>query len=135
MINQGNVTLRERAICAWRKERPKRLAQLLRRADLTLELRKKLEEVLGDGLPIKIMLDLRDHPVAIIEDLRFTLTKHREKRRRGIMLLDVCPRCGTETGMTINTLADLGQLFEGFGAVIHLGCTECIGLTDDELKP
>ena len=50
------------------------------------------------------------------------------------MLLDVCSRCEAETGLIIDSLADLGQLFEGLGTKISLGCTECIGLTDDELK-
>jgi hypothetical protein len=127
-------TLRKRAVRAWRKERSKRVAQLLKRADLTLELRKKLEEVLGDGLPIKIVTDVRNRPIAMIEELRFTLTHHREKNRRSLMLLDACLRCESETGLIIDSLANLGQLFEGFGGTINLGCTECIGLTDDELK-
>ncbi len=135
MRNQGYVPLRERAVRAWRKERPKRIARLLKRADLMLELRKKSEEVLGDGLPIKIITDLRDRPVATIEELRFTLTNHRDKNRRSLMLLDTCPRCEAETGLIINSLADLGQLFEGLGTRINLGCTECIGLTDEDLKP
>ena len=123
-----------RAVRAWRKERPKRIAQLLKRADLMIELRKKLEEVLGDGLPIKITTYLRDLPIAMIEELRFTLTKHRRKNQKRIMLLDTCPRCAAETGLFIDSLADLGQLFEGLGMKISLGCSECIGLTDDELK-
>jgi len=119
---------------AWRKERPKRVAQLLKRADLVLGLRKKLEEVLGDGLPITIVTDLRDRPIATIEELHFTLTSHHGKNRKRLMLLDVCSRCEAETGLIINSLADLGQLFEGLGTKISLGCTECVGLRDDELK-
>ena len=135
MSNQGYGTLRKRAMCAWRKERPKRAAQLLKRANLRLELRKNLEDVLGDDLPVKIATDLRGRPIAMIEELRFTLTNHCEKSRKKLMLLDTCSRCEAETGLTINSLADLGQLFEGLGTKISLGCTECIGLTDDELKP
>lgn len=135
MSKQGHGTLRKRAVRAWRKERPKRVARLLKRADLMLELREKLEEVLGDGLSIKIATDLRDRPIAMIEELRFTLTNHRNKSRKKLMLLDACSRCEAETGLIIDSLADLGQLFEGLGAKISLGCTECIGLTDDELKP
>lgn len=99
-----------------------------------LELRKKLEEVLGDGLPIKIITDLRDRPIATVEELSFTLIKHRGKNQKRLMLLDTCPRCAAETGLIIDSLADLGQLFEGLGMKISLGCSECIGLTDDELK-
>lgn len=135
MSNQGYGTLRKRAARAWLKERPKRVAQLLKRAELMIELRKKLEEVLGDDLPIKIETDLRDRPIATIEELRFTLTNHRQKNQKRLILIDVCHRCEAETGMIIDSLADLGQLFEGFGMTIRLGCTECIGLTDDELKP
>ena len=134
MSKQGYGTLRKRAVRAWQKERPKRIAQLLKRADLMLELRKKLEEVLGDGLPIKIATDLRDRPIATIEELRFTLANYPEKNRKGLMLLDVCPRCEAETALLIDSLADLGQLFEGLGTKINLGCSECLGLTDDELK-
>jgi hypothetical protein len=134
MSNQVYGTLRERAVRAWQKERPKRIAQLLKRANLMLELRKKLEEILGDDLPLKIATDLRDRPIATIEELRFTLTKHRDKNGRRLMLLDVCPRCEAESGLIIESLADLGQLFEGSGTATNLGCTECIGLTDEELK-
>jgi hypothetical protein len=135
MKNQGHGALRKRAARAWKKERPKRVALLLKQADLTLELRKKLEEVLGDGPPIKIITDVRGRPIAMIEDLRFTLAHHREKNRKRLMLLDACLRCESETGLIIDSLADLGQLFEGFGTTINLGCTECLGLTDDELEP
>ena len=134
MSKQGYGTLRKRAVRAWRKERPKRIAQLLKRADLMFELRKKLEEVLGDNLPIKIITDLRDRPIATIEELSFTLTKHPGTNQKRLMLLDTCPRCAAETGLIIDSLADLGQLFEGLGMKISLGCSECIGLTDDELK-
>jgi hypothetical protein len=134
MSNRGYGTLRKRAVHAWRKERPKRVAQLLERAELMLELRKKLEEVLGDDLPVNIAVDLRDRPIAIIEDLRFTLTNHCKKGRKKLMLLDACSRCEAETGLIIDSLADLGQLFESLGTKISLGCTECIGLTDDELR-
>lgn len=135
MSDQGYITLRKRAVRAWRKERPKRIAQLLKRADLMLELRKKVEEVLGDDLPIKIETDLRDRPIATIEELRFTFANHRERNRKRLMLIDSCHRCQAETGLIIHSLADLGQLFEGLGTKISFGCTECIGLTDDELKP
>jgi hypothetical protein len=135
MSKQGYGTLRKRAVHAWRKERPKRIAQLLKRAGLMLELREKLEEVLGDNLPIKIATDLRDRPIATIEELRFTLTNHRGKNQKRLMLLDVCSRCEAETGLIINNLADLGQLFEGLGKKISLGCSECLGLSDEELKP
>jgi hypothetical protein len=135
MNNRRHVPLRERAVRAWQKERPTRIAQLLKRADLALDLRKKLEGLVGDDLPIIIVSDLRGRPIAMVEELRFTLTNYHGTRRRRLMLLDVCPRCEAETGLIINSLADLGQLFEGMGTKISLGCTECIGLTDDELKP
>lgn len=135
MNKQGYVSLRERAVRAWQEERPKRVALLRRRVNLMRELRKKLEEVLGDDLPVKIATDLRDRPIAVIEELRFTLTNHCKKNRKQLMLLDACCRCEAETGLIIDSLADLGQLFEGLGTKISLGCTECIGLTEHELKP
>lgn len=134
MNKQGYVSLRERAVRAWQEERPNRVALLRRRVNLMRELRKKLEEVVGDDLPVKIAIDLRDRPIAIIEDLRFTLTNHCKKSRKKLMLLEACPRCEAETGLIIDSLADLGQLFEGLGTKINLGCTECIGLTEDELN-
>jgi len=102
---------------------------------LKLELRKKLEEVLGDNLPVKIATDLQDRPIAIVEELRFTLTNHCKKNQKKLMLLDVCSRCEAETGFIIDSLADLGQLYEGLEMKVSSGCTECIGLTNDELKP
>lgn len=135
MNKQGYVTLRERAVRAWQEERPNRVALLRRRVNLMRELRKKLEEVLGDDLPVKIATDLRDRPIAIIEELHFTLINHCKKSRKQLMLLNACSRCEAETGLIIDSLADLGQLFEGLGTKISLGCTECIGLTEDELKP
>lgn len=134
MSNRGYVTLRERAVRAWRRERPLRVAQLLKRADHMLELREKLEEVLGDDLPIKLTTDLRDRPVATIEQLRFTLTENCEKGQKQLMLLDACSRCEAEVGVIVDSLAALGQLFEGLETKISLGCTECIGLTDEELR-
>lgn len=97
---------------AWRKERPRRISRLSNRADLILELRKKVERILGDGLSIKITIDLLERPIATIEELRFTLSEHRDRSQRMIMLIDSCPRCGAETVVIINSLADLGQLFE-----------------------
>ena len=135
MNKQGYVSLRERAVRAWQEERPKRVALLRRRINLTLELRKKLEEVLGDDLPVRIATDLQDRPIAIIEEVRFTLTNHCKKSRKQLMLLDVCSHCAAETGLVIDSLADLGQLFEGLETKISLGCSECLGLTKDELKP
>jgi hypothetical protein len=134
MSNRGYITLRERAVRAWRQERPRRVAQLLKRAGLMLELREKLEEVLGDDLPIKLATDLRDRPIATIEQLRFTLIEDFENRRKNLMLLDACSRCEAETGLVIDSLANLGQLFEALETKVSLGCTECIGLTDDELR-
>jgi hypothetical protein len=135
MSNGGRVTLKQRAVRAWRKERPKRIAQLTKRAQSALELCNKLEEVLGDGLPINIAADLRGRPVATVEGLRFSLTDMCEKSGKKLLLLDVCTRCETETGLIINSLADLGQLFEGLGPQISLGCTKCIGLADEDLPP
>jgi hypothetical protein len=135
MDDRGYVPLRTRAVCAWRKERPKRIAQLLNRAALMLELREKLEEALGRDLPIHITIDLMDRPIATVEELRFTLTNNCEQSLRRLMLLDTCPRCETERGEVISSLADLGQLFEGLGGKIYLGCSECLGISDEELTP
>ena len=133
--SNSKTPLKERAKRAWREERPKRVAELLERINLAFELREKLEEVLGDDLPIKILTELQDRPVATVEELRFTLANPYARNLKSLMLIDSCPRCAAETGFIINTLADLGQLFEGFGTTINIGCTECIGLTDDDLKP
>lgn len=135
MDDRGYVPLRIRAVCAWREERQKRIAQLLKRAALILELREKLEEAFGSDLPIHITTDLMDRPIATVEELRFTLTNHYEQSLRRLMLLDTCPRCEAERGEVINGLADLGQLFEGLGEKIYLGCSECLGISDEELKP
>jgi hypothetical protein len=128
MAAKGYAPLRERAARAWQKERPRRVAQLMRRARLSLELRNKIKEVLGEDLSVRIMTDPQDRPVAIIEEFRFTLSEQQEGKYKGIMLIDTCPRCEAETGYTINTIADLGQLIEGFEITIRSSCTECIGL-------
>ena len=134
MVAKGHVPLRERAARAWQKERPRRIAQLVKRANLSLELRKKIEEVLGEDLPTRIIPDSQDRPVATIDEFRFTLSEQHEEKYKSLMLIDTCPRCEAETGYVINTIADLGQLIEGFGMTIRSSCTECIGLTDDDLK-
>lgn len=133
MSEKGQVPLKERAARAWQKERPKRVALLLRRAGLSLELRKKIKEVLGKGLPTRIVTDPQGRPVATIEEFQFTLSERREGGNRSLMLIDSCYRCGAETGHVIDTIADLGQLIEGFGMMKTSSCTECIGLTDDDL--
>jgi hypothetical protein len=135
MSKQGSIPLKERAVHAWQEERPKRTAQLLKRINLTFELRQKLERLFGHDLPIKVVTDLQDRPIAMIDDLRFTLTTHGKKNQKNLILMDTCPRCWAETGVPINTLANLGQLLERFGTTLNLGCSECIGLTDNELKP
>jgi hypothetical protein len=135
MSKQGYIPLKERAVHAWQEERSKRAAQLLKRINLTFELRQKLERLFGDDLPIKVVTDLQDRPIAMIEDLRFTLETHGKKNQQNLMLMDTCPRCLAETGTPINTLADLGQLLERFGTALNLGCSECVGLTDDDLMP
>lgn len=135
MSDKGYVTLRERAARAWKKERPKRVAHLLTRASRTQELREKLEEVFGEGIPTTITTDLQDRPVATIEGFRFTLADQgREGIPKSLVLIDNCPRCEAETGVVIDTLAELGQLFEGLMRLGRSSCSECLGLTDEDLK-
>ena len=133
MDDQDYVSLRERAIQAWHKVRPNYAARLMKQADRMLELRKKLEEVLGSNLPIRIVPNLGDRPVAEIDDLRFALTTIGEDGQKRLVLIDPCPRCGSETVLVIDALADLGKLFDRFGATLYLGCSECVGFEDDEL--
>jgi len=135
MSGKGYVTLRERAARAWKKERPKHVAHLLRRASRTQELREKLKEVFGEGIPATITTDLQDRPVATVEEFRFTLADEgREGSPKSLVLIDNCPRCEAETGFVIDTLAELGQLFEGLMRLGRLNCSECLGLTDEDLK-
>jgi hypothetical protein len=135
MSNRSYVPLRERALRAWNEDRPKRAAKLLRRINQTSELRRKLEKILGHNLPIEVVIDLQDRPIAVIENLRFTLTTHGKKHQKSLILMDSCPRCSAETGTPIDNLADLGQLLEHFGTHLNLGCSACVGLTENELKP
>lgn len=135
MSGKGYVTLRERAARAWKKERPKRVAHLLGRASRTQELREKLKEVFGEGIPTTITTDLQDRPVATIEGFRFTLADQgREGCPKSLVLIENCPRCDAETGYVIDTLAELGQLFEGLMRMGRSSCSECLGLTDEDLK-
>lgn len=135
MSDKGHVTLRERAERAWKKERPKRVAHLLKRADRTQELREKLKQVFGEDIPTTITNDLQDRPVATIEGFRFTLADQgRDGCPKSLALIDNCPRCDAETGFVIDTLAELGQLFEGLMRLGRSSCSECLGLTDEDLK-
>lgn len=136
MSDKGYVTLKERAERAWKKERPKRVAHLLRRAERTQELREKLREMCGEDVPATITTDLQERPVATIEGFRFTLADEgRECRPKSLVLIDNCPRCEAETGFVIDTLAELGQLLEGVMRLGRSSCSECLGLTDEDLKP
>jgi hypothetical protein len=136
MRDKGYVTLKERAARAWKKERPKRVAHLLRRVNRAQELLEKLKEVFGEDIPVAITTDLQDRPVATIEGFRFALADQvREGCPKSLVLIDNCPRCEAETGFVIDTLADLGQLFEGLTRMGRSSCSECLGLTDDDLKP
>lgn len=135
MSDKGHVTLKERAERAWKEERPKRVAHLLRRASRTQELREKLKEVFGEGIPATITTGLQDRPVATIEGFRFTLADQgREGSPESLVLIDNCPRCDAETGFVIDTLAELGQLIEGLMRLGRSSCSECLGLTDEDLK-
>lgn len=135
MSDKGYVTLRERAERAWKKERPRRVAHLLSRASRTQELREKLKEIFGEGIPTTITTDLQNRPVATIEGFRFTLADPgREGSPKSLALIDNCPRCDAETGYVIDTLAELGQLFEGLMRMGRSSCSECLGLTDEDLK-
>lgn len=134
MENRVYVPLRERALRAWRKDRPKRIAQLRRRIAVAISLREELEKVFGDSLPINVITDLHNRPVAIIEELRFTFIDFRGESEKNIALINVCPRCEAEVGFAIGNLAELGQLLESFDTSKNLGCSECIGLSDSELK-
>jgi hypothetical protein len=135
MSDKGYVPLRERAAQAWKKERPKRVAHLLRRASRTQELREKVKEVFGEGIPTTITTDLHDRPVATIEGFRFTFVdRFPGRRHKSLMLIDNCPRCDAETGFVIDTLTELGQLLEGLTRLGRSSCSECLGLTDEDLK-
>lgn len=91
--------------------------------------------MLGSGLPINVVTDLQNRPIAIIEDLRFTFADFGRESRGNISLIHVCPRCEAEVGFAVGNLAELGQLLDSFDTSKNLGCSECIGLTDSELTP
>lgn len=133
MSNPEYVSLRERALRAWEEERPNRVARLMKRAHQMRELSTKLKEVLGSDLPIRVVIDIKDRPVAEIENFRFALTTIGEENQKRLLLIEPCPRCGTETALLIDILADLGQLFDRCGDTLYLGCSECVALTNEDI--
>jgi len=135
MVRNIPPTLKDRAERAWQEERPKCAVRISKRAHQINELRRKIEDILGSDIYINIQVESNKRPVAVIDNLRFVLVSREHKRRKSLMLIYPCTRCLAEAGSIINSLAELGQLLHYFAAVGYSSCSECIGLTDSELKP
>jgi hypothetical protein len=68
---QSKTSLRERAATAWKEE-------CAQRASWADELRQEIVELFGANCAVEIDLNAGRHPVAVVEGLRFILTKESE---------------------------------------------------------
>jgi len=135
MVRNIPPTLKDRAERAWQEERPKCAVRISKRAHQINELRRKIEDILGSDIYINIQVESNERPVAVIENLRFVLVSCGHRNRKRLMLVYPCTRCLAEAGSTIDSLAELGQLLDYFATVGSSSCSECIGLTDNDLTP
>lgn len=111
------LSLRAKAILAWKSERPMReAARLERRARQIIAVRAKLREIFGTECEIKVGIAENKQIVATIEDLRFIAITY-ECELISISLVEICPRCGEDWPIgLVSNLADVGELIEEFEA-------------------
>ena len=125
MNRQSKMSLRERAAIAWKEE-------CAQRASWAEELRQEVVELFGANCTVEIDLNAGRRPVAVVDGLRFILSKESENGVETftyLMLLSNCSRCGRDTGIDINSLADLGRWLVVLGNQdTNEYCSKCIGL-------
>jgi hypothetical protein len=124
MRKQSKVCLRERAAVAWQEE-------CAQRASWADELRQEIRELFGSNHHVEIDLNAGKRPVALVEGMRFILSKECEngvEMFTYLMLLSNCSRCGRDTGVDINSLADLGRWLAVLEKNPGEYCSKCIGL-------
>jgi hypothetical protein len=117
ITSNRQFSLREKAVLAWKAERPMReVARLEKRAKQISAVRAKLTEIFGTEYEIKVGIDENKNIVATIEDLRFTTISYAFERI-SISLVESCPQCGQDMPIgLVSNLADIGELLEEFEA-------------------
>lgn len=121
---QSKMSLRESAATAWKEE-------CAQRASWADELGQEIVELFGANCAVEIDLNAGRRPVAVVEGLRFILSKESENGVETftyLMLLSNCSRCGRDTGIDINSLADLGRWLIVLEKDAGECCSKCVGL-------
>lgn len=115
MSGTPELSLRQKAYLAWKRERPMReAARLEKRAKVLSVVREKLSRIFGSGYEIKVGVETDGKVVAAVEDLRFTTITY-SPEFISISLVERCPRCGEDMPIgLISDLADVGELLEEF---------------------
>ena len=117
MSGTAGLTLRQKAVLAWERERPMReAARLEKRVKLLSVVREKLTRIFGPEYEVKVGVEPGGKVIAAVEDLRFTTISY-SLEFITISLVERCPRCGKDLPVgPVSDLADVGELLAEFEA-------------------
>jgi hypothetical protein len=113
MGNESNLSLRERAMTAWKRERPlKEAARVEQKARLVEAVRRKLTEMFGTEYEIKVGIVGEERITASVEEMRFNTFIYNEETIT-IIPVERCLYCGIDVTLgSVEDLADLGRALE-----------------------
>jgi hypothetical protein len=119
----GELSLRERALLTWKRERPmKEVERLELKARYLEAVRRKLVEMFGQDYEIKAGLVDDERVTAQVDDVRFSTFIYNEEVITVIPVV-TCSYCEKDVHLgAINNLAELGEALEAFALGLRHEC-------------
>lgn len=122
-MSGGNLRLSERAALTWRHERPtKEAARTEWHIKNEQVVRRKLEEMFGQGYEITTRINEDGNVTAKVDDVRFSTFIYNEEAITVIPVVR-CHSCEKDVYLGgINDLAELGEALEAFSLGLRHEC-------------
>lgn len=119
----GELSLRERALLTWKRERPLKEAERLELKARYLEaVRRKLAEMFGQDYEIRAGIQDEDKVTAQVDDVRFSTFIYNEEVITVIPVV-TCPSCEKDVYLgAVNDMAELGEALEAFYLGLNHEC-------------
>lgn len=119
----GELSLRERALLIWKRERPmKETERKELKARYMEAVRRKLAEMFGQGYEIRTRILDDDRITAQVDDVRFSTFIYNEEVITVIPVV-TCPNCGKDVYLgAVNDMAELGEALEAFYLGLNHEC-------------
>jgi hypothetical protein len=122
-MNGSNLRLSERAALTWRHERPtKEAARTEQRLKYEQVVRRRLDEMFGQGYEVTTSVNEDGNVIAIVDDVRFSTFIYNEEVITVIPVVK-CHSCEKDVYLgAVNDLAELGEAMEAFSLGLRHEC-------------